>query len=103
MGGGCVSVRACAGLLQLRVLSFGLLVDGDVGVGVFPESEKALICGFSFRGILLHGRSAGELQASQCAVRIVSKDDAVIKDFLKLGGGLTPFGGQLDMLRPLHG
>jgi hypothetical protein len=51
----------------------------------------------------LHGRSAGELQASQCAVRIVSKDDAVIKDFLKLGGGLTPFGGQLDMLRPLHG
>lgn len=26
-------------LLQLRVLRFGLLHDGDVGVGVFPECE----------------------------------------------------------------
>ena len=24
-------------LLQLRVLRFGLLLDGEVGVGVFPE------------------------------------------------------------------
>ena len=31
------------GLLQLRVLSFGLLVDGDVGIGVFPEGEEVLI------------------------------------------------------------
>jgi hypothetical protein len=28
-------------LLQLRVLGFGLLVDGDVGVGVFPEGAKS--------------------------------------------------------------
>src|SRR5438874_8644138 len=28
------------GLLQLRVLLLGLLQDGDVGVGVFPESKK---------------------------------------------------------------
>ena len=27
-------------LLQLRVLGFGLLQDGDVGVGVFPEGEE---------------------------------------------------------------
>jgi hypothetical protein len=27
-------------LLQLRVLRFGLLQDGDVGVGVFPEREE---------------------------------------------------------------
>jgi len=26
--------------LQLGVLSFGLLEDGDVGVGVFPEGEE---------------------------------------------------------------
>jgi len=29
-------------LLQLRVLGFGLLVDGDVGVGVFPEGGVRL-------------------------------------------------------------
>ena len=56
-------------LLQLSVLSFGLLVDGDVGVGVFPEGEEVLICSFCLRGIALHGISAGELQASQCAER----------------------------------
>jgi hypothetical protein len=30
-------------LLQLRVLRLGLLQDGDVGVGVFPESEEVLV------------------------------------------------------------
>ena len=30
-------------LLQLRVLRFGLFQDRDVGVGVFPEREEALI------------------------------------------------------------
>jgi hypothetical protein len=25
--------------LQLRVLGFGLLQDGDVGIGVFPEGK----------------------------------------------------------------
>ena len=29
--------------LQLRVLRFGLLQDGDVGIGVFPEGEEILI------------------------------------------------------------
>jgi hypothetical protein len=28
--------------LQPRVLGFGLLQDGDVGVGVFPEREEVL-------------------------------------------------------------
>src|ERR1039458_5416417 len=35
-------------LLQSRILRFGLLVDGDVGVGVFPEGEEILICGAGF-------------------------------------------------------
>src|SRR2546422_5014397 len=30
-------------LLQSRILRLGLLQDGDVGVGVFPEGEKVLI------------------------------------------------------------
>src|ERR1039457_2250071 len=31
-------------LLQLRVLRFGFLQDGDVGVGVFPEGKEILVC-----------------------------------------------------------
>jgi hypothetical protein len=31
--------------LQLRVLGFGLLQDGDVGVGVFPEREEIFVGG----------------------------------------------------------
>jgi hypothetical protein len=30
-------------LLQLRVLRLGLLQDGDVGVGVFPEGEEVFV------------------------------------------------------------
>ena len=32
-------------LLQLCILGFGLLQDGDVGVGVFPECEEVLVGG----------------------------------------------------------
>jgi hypothetical protein len=45
-GAGCILrwrnslMTACFGeLLQLRVLRFGFLQDGDVGVGVFPEGK----------------------------------------------------------------
>jgi hypothetical protein len=37
--------------LQLRVLRFGFLQNGDVGVGVFPEREEVLVSGFRFGGI----------------------------------------------------
>src|ERR1039458_7392872 len=32
-------------LLQLRVLCLGLLVDGNVGIGVFPERKEVLVGG----------------------------------------------------------
>ena len=32
-------------LLQLRVLRFGFLQDGDIGVGVFPQREEILVSG----------------------------------------------------------
>jgi hypothetical protein len=40
--GGCRSSRKQLKslLMQLRVLSFGLLQEGDVGVGVFPYGLK---------------------------------------------------------------
>ena len=39
----CGQVCQCTGSLQLRVLRLGLLQDGDVGVGVFPEGEEVLM------------------------------------------------------------
>jgi len=32
-------------LLQPCVLGFGLLQDGDVGVGIFPKGEEILVSG----------------------------------------------------------
>jgi hypothetical protein len=40
-------------LLQLRVLGLGLLQDGNVGVGVFPEGEKILVGSAGFVGVAL--------------------------------------------------
>ena len=39
-------------LLQLRVLCFRFLQDGDVGVGVFPEGEEIFITAASPLGLL---------------------------------------------------
>jgi hypothetical protein len=38
---------------QLRVLGLGLLQDGDVGVGVFPQREEVLICRAGLGGLAL--------------------------------------------------
>jgi hypothetical protein len=39
------SATGKARLLQFRALRLGLLQDGDVGVGVFPESKEILVRG----------------------------------------------------------
>src|ERR1700756_4352761 len=43
-----VEKEAATASLQLCVLLLGLLEDGDVGVGVFPEREEILICDACF-------------------------------------------------------
>ncbi len=45
--------------LQLGVLSLGLLQDGNVGVGVFPEGEEILVSGAGANGIAL-GKSTAK-------------------------------------------
>jgi len=42
-GAGLYAHRGSFHSLQLRVLRLGLLQDGDVGVGVFPEMPRALL------------------------------------------------------------
>jgi hypothetical protein len=40
-------------LFQLCVFRLGILQDGDVGVGVFPEREEILIGGAGFGRVTL--------------------------------------------------
>jgi hypothetical protein len=42
---GEVMGRIAKRLLQFRVLGFGLLQDGDVGVGIFPQDQEVFVGG----------------------------------------------------------
>src|SRR5215470_567539 len=70
--------------LQLGVFGFGLLQDGDVEVGVFPEVKEILIGRFCLGGVTLHGVGAAELKMSKSTDRRVPYDSAMVEDFLKL-------------------
>jgi hypothetical protein len=74
-------------LLQLRVLRLGLLEDGDVRVGVFPEREEILIGGFCLGGVTLHGVRSAKLEMRQSADGLILDDTRMVKNFLELGRG----------------
>src|ERR1019366_1626776 len=86
-------------LLQLRVLRLGLLQDGDVGVGVFPEGEEIFVGGErpdaggvgigSLRGSRLQRVRACHAQMRQRSRPAVPDDAAVVENLLKLGSGGT--------------
>ena len=56
-------------LLQFGVLALGLLQDGDVGVGVFPEGEKIFVGDTCFAAVANHCISATELKTGKSADR----------------------------------
>lgn len=69
---------------QLRVLCFGFLEDGDIGVGVFPERLEILICRLGVGGVALHDIGPTELEMRQCADGFVEHNPAMVEDFLEL-------------------
>jgi hypothetical protein len=71
-------------LLQFRVLGLGLLQNGYVGVGVFPECEEILVRGASFCGVALQGVGASKTKMGQCTRLAFCHRATVVKDFLKL-------------------
>src|SRR5271170_6131731 len=83
-------------LLQLRVLRLGLLQDGDVGVGVFPEGEEIFVGvertdagGVGFRslpGFRLQGVRTSHAQMRQRSRPAVPDNPAVVENLLELGG-----------------
>ena len=67
----CAAI-VCGPSLTFRVLCLGLLQDGDVGVGVFPEREEVLI-NASFRRKDLTGfRDTGVDSPGSCLVGVVT-------------------------------
>jgi hypothetical protein len=81
-------------LFQLRVLGFGLLQDGDVGVGVFPEGEEIFVGGErtnagdigvrALRSSRLQGVGASYSQMRLRSRPAVPDDAAVVDDFREL-------------------
>ena len=72
--------------LQLPVLRLGMLQDGDVGVGVFPEGEEVLILGSGLHRIAGEGVGTGEAETSEGTSRKVDDDAATVNHFLELDG-----------------
>ena len=89
-------------LLRLRELGLGLLKDGDVGIGVFPEREEVLVRGecpdagamgiralpLSLKSSRVQGIRPSHAQIRQRSRPAVPDDAAVVDDLLELGGGL---------------
>ena len=63
-------------LLQLHVLGLGLLQDGDVRVGVFPQREEILIRGAGFGGVAGHRVGAGQAEAGELFTSVVPRSRA---------------------------
>jgi hypothetical protein len=80
-------------LLQLRVLGFGFLQDGDVGVGVLPEGEEVLIGGAGFGGVALHNVGACEAEMDERADRFSLYNSPMGENLLKFRGGLYTLPG----------
>src|ERR1700686_3344045 len=55
--------------MQLRVLCLGCFQDGDVGIGIFPERQKILVLGASFRSIGLQGVGTSQAQVRQGKIK----------------------------------
>src|SRR5215470_8551879 len=71
-------------LLQFRVLRFGLLQDGDVEVGVFPEGEEVLVGRASLRRIPSQNRGTTQPEVRQRAYRAIQDKEAMIQNLLEI-------------------
>src|SRR5262249_6360189 len=74
------------GSLQFGVFSFGLLQDGDVRVGVFPEGEEILISSARMGLVACQGVRARQSQMRQCRDWGIPNNLAMLKDLMKFYG-----------------
>src|SRR5437868_15325428 len=70
--------------LQLCVLRLGLLQDGNVGVGVFPERKEVLIGALCFGCVAVHCVGATKLKLRERTQRKIKHDTAMVQKLLEL-------------------
>ncbi len=63
--------RMVAESFQLGILGLGLLQDGDVRVGVFPQREEILVGGTSLVFVACESVGPAQFQVCQCADGLV--------------------------------
>src|SRR5713101_1513234 len=80
----CDRVCQCTGLLQLRVLCFGLLKDGDVGIGVFPDGEEILVCTLRFGGVALNSIGTGEAEMRERGERRIGNYRVMVDELVEI-------------------
>jgi len=66
-------------LLQLRALGYGLLEDGDIGVGAFPEGEEVMIGCVRLGRITRHRVRTTKWETSECSSHKVQHDTSVVQ------------------------
>src|SRR5271170_5340840 len=93
----CSESETLRALLQLRILRLGLLQDGNVRVGVFPEGEEIFVGGEgpdaggggirSLRSSRLQGVGTSHSKMCQRACPAVLDNTVVVENLLKLSSG----------------
>ena len=76
--------------LQLRVFGSGLLVDGNVKVGVFPKVEKTLIGGDGSGSVTLQCVGPGKSKRGERTQGVRDYYSSVVQDFLELRRSQCP-------------
>src|ERR1051326_3593549 len=79
---------------QLCELGLGLLQDGNVRIGVFPQREEVLIGRTRFGSVALECIGTGESEASKSACGEIQDDSRMCNDFLEFSGRLFALMGQ---------
>jgi hypothetical protein len=74
-------------LLQLRVLGFDAVEDGNVRVGALPQSDEVLVRRFRVGCVVLQGVSAAQAEVREGADRIAEDNPTMVKNLLEFRGG----------------
>ena len=71
--------------LELRVLGFGLSIDWNIGVGIFPNFKEFFV-GFAGGYVIVHqSLCPAELKPGQWASDIVRAQPGIVDQFFELG------------------
>src|SRR6266852_3226459 len=75
--------------LQLRIFCFGLLKDGDVRVGIFPQREEVLIGGAGPGRIAFESVRTAEVEVGESTKGKIYDDPPMVNELLKFSRCLS--------------